>query len=52
MCAHIPELPSNISTMVFSPKSSTELDVMWDEPDEELSHGTIIRYNIGIRKYG
>ena len=36
----------------LSPNSSTELDVMWDEPDEELSHGTIIRYNIGIRKYG
>ena len=25
---------------------------MWDQPDPELSHGAILRYNIGIREFG
>ena len=25
---------------------------MWDQPEKEMSHGTIIRYNIGIREFG
>jgi hypothetical protein len=24
---------------------------MWDEPDLELTHGTILRYNIGVREF-
>ena len=24
--------------------------VMWDEPEPELSHGTVIRYNIGYKQ--
>ena len=23
---------------------------MWDEPEPELSHGTVIRYNIGYKQ--
>merc|ERR1719361_1627925 len=29
----------------------TELDVMWDEPDREVCHGSIIRYNIGYKEF-
>jgi len=32
--------------------SATELEVMWDEPEPELSHGTVIRYNIGYKQFG
>jgi hypothetical protein len=40
--------PRNIRMSALSP---TELELMWDEPDTELSHGTILRYNIGIREF-
>ena len=29
----------------------TELDVMWDQPEIEVCHGTIIRYNIGFKEF-
>ena len=32
--------------------SATEVEVMWDRPEPELSHGTVIRYNIGYREFG
>jgi hypothetical protein len=32
-------------------QGSENLGEMWDEPDVELSHGTITRYNIGIREF-
>jgi len=31
--------------------SATEVEVMWDRPEPELSHGTVIRYNIGYREF-
>jgi len=40
--------PRNIRLSALSP---TELELMWDEPDTELAHGTILRYNIGIREF-
>ena len=40
--------PRNIRLSAVTP---TELELMWDEPDTELSHGTILRYNIGIREF-
>ena len=41
--------PKNIR---ISALTSTELEVMWDEPDPEQCHGTIIRYNIGYKEFG
>ena len=41
--------PKNIR---ISALTSTQLDVMWDEPDKEVCHGTIIRYNIGYKEFG
>lgn len=40
--------PRNIRV---SPLSSEELEVMWDQPAQEVSHGTIIRYNVGFKQY-
>ena len=41
--------PKNIRVSAMTP---TELDVMWDEPDREVCHGSIIRYNIGYKEFG
>ena len=41
--------PKNIR---ISALTSTQLDVMWDEPDKEQCHGNIIRYNIGYKEFG
>lgn len=31
--------------------SSSSLDLTWDDPDPKVSHGPIVRYNIGYREY-
>merc|ERR1719195_976074 len=33
-------------------RSSTQLQVSWDEPDPALCHGAILRYNLGYKEFG
>ena len=41
-------LKRNIFCVFFS---NSELDIMWDEPTPEVCHGTIVRYNVGFKKF-
>ena len=31
--------------------SATSLEVVWDQPEAEQCHGTILRYNIGYKEF-
>lgn len=31
--------------------SATTLELTWDDPEPNLTHGPIVRYNIGFREF-